>query len=355
MIAPMKLLAAFFLLLMAQAAGAQLKWHGANDIHLQYVGRIDLSNPLLPRFWAPGVYCTGKFRGDSALLVVNDEMRWGSSHNYITIKMDDEPAVRLQLRTRSDTLLLKAKNKKAEHRFLFCKGTESNIGYCEIAGILCEALLAPDPLPARRIEFIGNSITCSAGSDASAIPCGKGRWEDQHNAYEGYAAVTARSLQAQWQLTAVSGIGLMHSCCGMKITMPQVFDKISLHQDSIQWDFKKYQPDVVTVCLGQNDGVQDSTEFCSRYIGFLQTLRAHYPKARIICLTSPMADMHLNKVQRKYLDAIIASVNRQGDKKVSRYSFSKIYNSGCDWHPDLREHALIAAELTKYIRQLMKW
>jgi hypothetical protein len=351
----MKILAAFLWLFTVHTAGAQLRWHGADNSNLQYVGRIDLSNPLLPRFWAPGVYCTGKFKGDSALLVVNDEMRWGSSHNYITIQMDNEPPARLQLKSRSDTILLKAKAKKEEHRFLFCKGTESNIGYCEIAGILGEALLAPDPLPARRIEFIGNSITCSAGSDASVIPCGKGRWEDQHNAYMGYAAVTARSLHAQWQLTAVSGIGLMHSCCGMKITMPQVFEKISLHEDSILWDFKRYQPDVVTVCLGQNDGLQDSAEFCSRYINFLQTLRKHYPEAQIICLTSPMADTLLNKVHRNYLDAIITSVNRQGDKKVSHYFFTKIYNSGCDWHPDLREHSLIAGELTKYIRRLMKW
>ncbi|QEC42012.1 SGNH/GDSL hydrolase family protein [Pseudobacter ginsenosidimutans] len=350
-----KIMAAFFLLFISCSADAQLKWHSAADPNLHYIGRIDFSNPQLPRFWAPGVYCTGKFKGDSALLLVKDEMLWGSNHNYITIVMDDEPPVRLQLKSGSDTILLKTKKKKSTHRFLFCKATESNIGYCEIAGIACEALLAPDPLPIRKIEFIGNSITCSAGSDASVIPCGKGKWEDQHNAYLGYASITARTLQSQWQLTAVSGIGLMHSCCGMKITMPQVFDKISLHKDTIQWDLNRYQPDVVTICLGQNDGVQDSTEFCSRYIEFLQTLRRHYPAAELICLTSPMADMKLNKVQRNYLQSITASMQVQGDRKVSHYFFSKIYNSGCDWHPDLKEHALIAAELTKYIRKRMKW
>lgn len=350
-----KIMAAFFLLFISCTAGAQLKWHSAADPNLRYVGRIDLSNPQLPRFWAPGVYCAGKFKGDSALLVVNDEMLWGSNHNYITIVINDEPPVRLQLKSKSDTILLKAKKKKTVHRFLFCKGTESNIGYCEIAGISCEALLAPDPLHSRKIEFIGNSITCSAGSDPSVIPCGKGKWEDQHNAYLGYAATTARSLDAQWQLTAVSGIGLMHSCCGLKITMPQVFDKISLHKDTLQWDFKRYQPDVVTVCLGQNDGVQDSTEFCRRYIEFLQTLRAHYPSAELICLTSPMADANLNKVQRNYLRSITAAMQAQGDRKISHYFFSKIYNSGCDWHPNLEEHAQIAEELAKYIRKLMKW
>jgi len=40
-----------------------------------------------------------------------------------------------------------------------------------------------------------------------------------------------------------------------------------LRGDTITWDFKAYQPDVVTICLGQNDGPkQDSTLFCSTYV-----------------------------------------------------------------------------------------
>lgn len=350
-----QVLAAFLLLFIFFSAQSQLKWYAANDIYLQLVGRTDLSIPALPRFWAPGVYLKAQFKGDSAYIVVNDEILWGTKHNYISLQLDNESPIRLQLKTKSDTLLLKPKKKLASHRFILCKDTEANIGYCEIAGIFCEELLAPDPLPKRKIEFIGNSITCSAGSDASVIPCGKGQWEDQHNAYMGYAASTAKILNAQWQLTAVSGIGLMHSCCGLKITMPQVFDKISLHNDTIQWDFKRYQPDIVTVCLGQNDGVQDSADFCSRYISFLKTLRSHYPNAQLICLTSPMADNNLNKVQRIYLQSITSAMNRQGDKKISQYFFKKIYNSGCDFHPDLKEHAMIAKELSTCIRNLMHW
>jgi putative lipase involved disintegration of autophagic bodies len=53
-----------------------------------------------------------------------------------------------------------------------------------------------------------------------------------------------------------------------------------------QWDFTNYQPDVVTVCLGQNDGVQDSTIFCSAYVNFLKRMRSYYPTAQIILVTS---------------------------------------------------------------------
>jgi len=80
----------------------------------------------------------------------------------------------------------------------------------------------------------------------------------------------------------------MHSCCNLDITMPQVFDNINMRNDSIQWNFDRYQPEVVTLCLGQNDGIQDSAVFCQRYVSFLQQIRKVYPKAQLVCLTSPM-------------------------------------------------------------------
>ena len=61
------------------------------------------------------------------------------------------------------------------------------------------------------MEFIENSITCGTGSDQSVVPCDKGVRQDQHNAYLSYSPAVARSFNAQWQLSAVSGIGLMHS------------------------------------------------------------------------------------------------------------------------------------------------
>ena len=205
------------------------------------------------------------------------------------------------------------------------------------------------------IECIGNSITCGAGSDMSVVPCGTGKWHDQHNAYMSYAAIMSRSLNAQSHLSAVSGIGLMHSCCNMNIIMPQVYDKISMRNDSIQWDFKNYQPDLVTICLGQNDGIQDSAAFCNNYISFLKTLRNYYPKSTFILLSSPMANEKLRNFMKATITAVQRSMNSGGDKKVYSYIFTKQYSSGCDYHPSLDEHKLIAKELTTFIRKIMNW
>lgn len=170
-----------------------------------------------------------------------------------------------------------------------------------------------------------------------------------------YGPRTSRMLDAQWQLTAVAGIGLTYSCCNMGIVMPEVFDKTLLRDNKIKWDFSRYQPDVVTICLGQNDGIRDSVQFCSAYVRFIETVRKVCPRADIICLNSPMANEKLTFALKNYLTAVVGRENAGGDKKVYKYFFSQRYFHGCGGHPDMDEQGRIADELTAYIRQVEGW
>ena len=68
-----------------------------------------------------------------------------------------------------------------------------------------------------------------------------------------------------------------------------------------------------------------------------------------------MADAKLTSVLQRYLTGIVAAATQNGDKKVSKFFFSRSFNSGCDNHPDINEHALIAQELTAYIKDLKGW
>jgi len=343
-----------FFSLQASAQKNSLAFYAADHPHIQYTGRIDFSNPKLPRFWQPGVYISIYFKGSYCDVIVNDEVLWGKNHNYLEVVLDGHP-VRLQTKGKTDTITVAQHLSGGNHTLVIYKNTEANIGYLELVGFRCEALLEPTPKPVRKIESIGNSITCGTGSDQSAIPCGKGVWHDQHNAYMSYAAITARELNAQYHLSAVSGIGLMHSCCNMDIIMPQVFDKVSMRDNKIAWDFRSYQPDIVTVCLGQNDGVQDSTVFCSNYLSFLKILRGHYPHADFIFLSSPMADETLKGFMKKALVAVALKLQHEGDTNVHTYFFSRSYTSGCDFHPTMEEHTQIATELTEAVRKIMHW
>jgi lysophospholipase L1-like esterase len=358
----------------AQAGGS--RWFPADDPHIQYMGRVDFSNPKLPRFWNPGTIVKLHFSGAGCRIVVHDEVQYGTTHNYVVMLVDNGSlaAYRVKLAGHSDTLTVWGNGKAwmdgkalpsqvrtnlwdqepdahGDHVVTICKATEG-IGWMEVAGVEAVSLLAPPPLPDRKIEFIGNSITCGYGNDVSGIPCGQGEWYDHHNAWMSYGPQTARALGAQWHLTAVSGIGLIHSCCKMTITMPEVFDRIDNRGNQGDWDYRQYQPDVVTVCLGQNDGIQDSTAFCGAYVSFVAHLRQKYPGARIVLLTSPMGNAALTAVLKKYIGGVIRGF---GDARVSSFFFSKQWGKGCEGHPEIREDLEIARELTGYLRGLMGW
>ncbi len=331
-----------------------LKFYKPDNPNIQYVGRIDFSNKRLPRFWQPGVYFSVKFKGDKCEVILNDEELYGKNHNYIEIVVDGK-AYRTQTKSKTDTIKIKGIAGSGLHTLMVCKNTEANIGYLELVGIRCKKLVKPDPLPKRKIEFIGNSITCGASADLSEIPCGKGLWQDQHNAYLAYGPVAARALQAQYYLSSVSGIGLVHSCCNLNITMPEVFDKVSMRDNKIRWDFKIYQPDIVSICLGQNDGIQDSSKFCNAYIDFVKRLRDYYPGSKFILLSSPMADDSLRSFLRSTLSSICGELHRQGEHQVYHYVFEKQYKSGCDSHPDVNDHEQIAKEVATQIQSVMNW
>jgi hypothetical protein len=329
------------------------RFFAADNPLIQYTGRIDFRQKTLPRMWSPGVYFTMQCSGSSITAVINDQVLWNSNHNYLQIIVDGNMK-RIQTKSKTNFITIDSLS-NGPHTLTICKNTESNIGYIEFAGLYCDGLLTPVAKPKRKIEFIGNSITCGMGNDASAIPCGTANWYDQHNAYMAYGPITARALNTQWHLSSVSGIGLMHSCCNMDIVMPPVFNKIDLRGDSVLWDFTLYQPDVLTVCLGQNDGIQDSAIFCSTYIKFIHQLRSYYPKTKIVLLSSPMADEKLKAVLKKQIIAIVNAVNKNSRNKLSYYFFSRSFNGGCDYHPSMEEHQQIAKELTAYLKKLMRW
>lgn len=335
------------------SAKEKMNFFRADNANLRYMGRVDFSQKAHPKMWASATQVSFTFQGAQCGLILRDENLYGKYFNYINIIVDGKEA-RLKLSAVSDTIWLEGL-KQGVHQVTILKSTEAGIGYLQFDGVLCNKLLPPAKSLSRKIESFGDSITSGMGNDTVAVGCHKAEWYDQTNGYMSYAAITGRALKAQHHLTSVSGIGMIRSCCEMDILMPQVYDKISLRDNKIAWNFKRYQPDVVTVCLGQNDGVQDSVKFCTAYINFVKKLRGYYPKATIVLLSSPMADAVLKAALKNYLLAVRNHFIKGGDKNVYQFIFSKQSIAGCDSHPSISEHEQIAGELTAYIKAIKKW
>jgi hypothetical protein len=327
----------------------------ATNANIQYTGRIDFTSPSKPRFSAPGVYIKAKFVGTFCDITIQDE----TAYNYIEVVIDNMEPVRLLMKVGKKVYRVASGLYEGEHTILICKDTEASIGSLYFYGLMCENLVVMPDKPSRKIECYGNSITCGAKMITGDL-CTKtsgSNWNISNKAYMSYGAIVARDLNAQYHLTSVSGIGLVQSCCGMGYTMPDAYDRLFLSDAaSPKWNFNLYIPDVVTICLGQNDGQIDSATFCSNYVKFIKTLRTHYSDAEIFCITSPMADNSLYAYQQKMLTAIVDQMNTiENDTKVHKVILSHGLNAGCQDHPSESQHILVAGELESAIKNVMGW
>lgn len=346
-----------------QALLSQPSLHTPDNQPIQYTGRIDFSNPQKPRLSSAGAYFQVKFRGNTCSILLEDQTL-NNNHNYISIAIDGKYQERIKL-IKNKTEYLIAKNlEDAVHTLIVCKATEAQIGYVDFLGLFCNEILPPEKRRERKIEFIGDSMTCGMGLDLSEIPCNAAQWYDQHNAYLAYGRLVADKLNADWLFSSVSGIGIIRNWNSPGPTMPEVYEHIYLDTNSPVWDANAYAPDLVSICLGTNDFSEgdgtykrpelDSAKFINDYMRFVKRIRARYPHAQICCLTSPMFSGEKSARLTEYLSAVIKHLKEvEKDDKVFIFKFSHSYTNGCTDHPDKQEHEKIAEELLPFFKNVM--
>jgi lysophospholipase L1-like esterase len=338
----------------------------ANDSNIHYFGRIDFTNPEKPILSGPGSYFKFGFKGTVCEIFLRDQHLYNQL-NYITIELDGQYFKRFALDSMKQSYIVASDLADTEHTMLVCKATEAGIGYVKFSGIICNELVEVENKNNRLIEYIGNSITCGMGLDNSGIPCDSAQWYDQHNAYLAYGPLTARSLKADWILSSVSGIGMTRFWNTDGPTMPQVYNNLYLNNDnSKMWNPQNSNPDLVSICLGQNDfsdgegskprAALDSIRFAHDYIGFLKNIRKQYPDAQFACISSPMIDGDKKVKLFSYLSAIAKHMQeKENETKIHVFEFAKTYNTGCDWHPSRKDHLAIANELLPFYKKIMRW
>ena len=345
--------------------GAEEKVILPDNEKLQYCGRIDYESAEGPLWVYPATNVTMKFSGKSLKAVVsNQHAYWENSLGWIL----DGKEYKGNLNETGITCLTLAENlPEGEHELCLFKRMDSchMVYFHGLIGDNETVLHLPSPLPNRRIEVYGDSV--SAGEVSEAVEyCGKADPEHNgefSNSYYSYAWITARKLNASLHDIAQGGIALLDKTGwfmeGNYIGMEQTFDKLQ-YQPTLcipkPWDFKKYTPHVVMIALGQNDNnpedymAQDyhgdrAVYWRKRYGEFITTLRGIYPKAHIICKTTILG-------HHKNWDNSIDEVCRElKDDKVHHFLYSN-NGVGTEGHIRIPEAAKMAEELSAFIESL---
>ena len=339
--------------------------YNAQNSMIRYSGRT-LSDSTGVQLIGSASFARMKFAGDTCVIFLRNEAS-GGGHNYVSLELDGRYAGRLKIQNDSmkgyplvigsDTLL--------KHTLTVYKATEAANGNVIFGGILCDSLSKLPKPPEQSIEFIGNSITCGYGDDYTEIPCDSGTWYDHHNAYFAYGPVVSRMLNVKYLLSSVSGIGVYRNWNVKGPTMPQVYENLYLNTDSsYKWNFNRFNPDIVSICLGTNDfsdgdGVHerlpfDDEAFTNTYIQFVETLYGHYPDAQVALLSSPMLKGEKSELLIKCLKKVKEHFSDSGHKPIALFEFKDITPHGCDYHPDIQDQELMAGQLYPFYRKLLE-
>ena len=342
------------------------------DQFIQYTGRISFANPERPAWNFPGIQIVASFEGTSLRMMAKPRS------GYFMAKIDQAEPFKVAFRGERDSVVtLATALPNGVHTVKLMYAIEGYEFYPEFWGFVLDKgknLVETPALPSRKIEFIGNSITCGYGNEGLKKEEGFDYATENH--YYSYASITARNLEAQHWVVARSGIGAYRnygepktgspgSCMPVQYEYTGYAWKPELRKEatflSEKWDFNCYQPDVVCINLGTNDlstNNYDLTLLKQGYQKLLKMVRQHNPESKIVFLTGTMLYNKELALQRQLLDEVAAEAQKSGDKQVYRFDMPPIDNNafyGNDWHPNIYQDEKMAAELTVFLRQLMNW
>lgn len=329
----------------------------ANHPHLQLFGRWDLSDARHPRHSWPGVQIYAEFTGTRI------GVRMADGEHFYNVYLDGawQRVFRGDQSAEADYLLAQGLA-NTRHTLRLTKRNCVQNRVFSFAGLLLDPgaeLLPPPPKPAIKIEFLGDSFTVAEGNEATVASM---PWEETFpvtNIDKGFAWLITRHFQAQYHVTARSGIGLVCDWTGDRsLNLPDRFDRALMDASEPKWDFQQWLPHLVVICLGLNDysGLKDkegnvspenSLLYRQRYHALLARLRQVYPGVVLLATAAHPEWMRANVRQ------VVAEEQAAGRQEVHFAQFD--YFAGgyvANGHPSVASHEKIAGQLSAAITAL---
>ena len=302
------------------------------------------------------------FEGESVSATLKDE----TGNNYYNVIVNNKLETIIKPDTLKKTYTLASNLPKGKHRVELFKRNDWNRGKTQFFGFKINnrpKLLPKSKSTNRKIEFYGDSMTVGyANEDSSGADSPLGM---NTNNFLSYAALVARHYDAEYQCICKSGTGIAVSW--HPFTMDELHNRLVPTAAESQWDFSKYQPDIVVINLFQNDSwlinLPEHKEFKKRfgdqapseeyiinaYQQFVANIRTKYPEANIVC---SLGSMDAAKKGSKWIDYIKLATANLNDNKVYTHFMPYIESSV---HPSIQDQEIMAKSLIQFIDKNIEW
>lgn len=323
------------------------------DSRIVYVGRFDRRQPAAPSCQWSASEVRLNVKGKSLIVRMEEH-----GHDSWQLAVDGTASSVITPTEGTDSYTV-ALGADAIHDVRLVKRTEAFVGTTTFRGFEVPGgkLLKAKP-GTRRIEFVGDSITCAFGNE--------GANQDEHftpateNAYMSYASITGRQLNADVTILAWSGRKMWPDN-----TMPEIYDKIlPATAGGPDFDFKQPAPSAVVIHLATNDfGKEnpDEKQWTAAYEAFVKRVWAHYPKAQIYAAMGVMMSDNYPPghnaltTLRGYLQRMATRINDRRFHLIEFETQKMEDGIGADWHPNIKTDNKMAAVLTAALRKDLGW
>lgn len=335
------------------------------DARLRVTGRTVEEAGALAFDWS-AVQVEAVFTGARVALALADSL------GEYAVYVDDRPMQRLV--PGLDTLhVLADELGDGPHTLRIVRRTEADFGAARFGGLVLApgADLAPlPPAPARRIAFLGDSITTGYGNEGDSPSCPF--TPGTENVELSYAGQLAAQFGAAYEVVAYHGRGVVRNYGSARAasshTMPVLYRyaAASLVPSDAEkaraggaYDFQSWVPHAVVVNLGTNDfagpGEKPSaSDFEAAYRDLLDFIHAQYPGAPIVAVAGPM-------MRPPALAAIAAAAEsaRSGGLPVHvalvEDTLTRPDDFGCHSHPNVNGHRQITEQIAPVLARAAGW
>ncbi len=316
---------------------------------VHWVGRIDDADPARMRFGWSGAGLVVRFDGTGVSVRLDD------AAGYFTVVIDGAVGEVLATGAGEQDHVLATGLPPGEHTVELYRRTEGSFGPTAVLSVDIEGELLPPPAVTRRMEIVGDSITCGYGNEGTA-PCNFSAETENHHMT--YGAIAARTVGAELSTVAWSGKGIVYNFGDdTSEPLPEVYDR-TLATEGTTWAYA-WQPDAVAINLGTNDfstdGDPSAELFVGEYVEFVTHVREVNPDAFILLLAPSLFGGELTMVEG-YLQQVVDARVGAGDTQIAWANINVDWmGSGCDGHPNVVTHEGMGERLAQELARNLGW
>ncbi|UZK69055.1 GDSL-type esterase/lipase family protein [Sphingomonas sp. S1-29] len=311
----------------------------------------------------PAVYWEAAFIGDRLILKFDDDK------NEYRLTIDHVAAIPIPQPGRAAVVVTGLR--PGRHRARLDKVTESVEVARAFNGFFVprgEAVLPAPRARSRQIEFIGDSGMTGYGIRSDTPTCTKEEVRLRTDSGAAWPSLVAHSINADYQINAVSGIGLVRNYGGTapERVMSALYPR-TLPDGTAVWQNQSWQPQVVVVLLFNDfttpiqpgerwlDQTALADDYVRAYQQFIATIHERSPGAALLLPWPNLAkgnDPAMQRFSSTAQAAIRAAAVKAGVPRIEFPSLPDFTpeNSACDYHGSRSDHQNLAGWMIAWIK-----